>query len=92
MFLRLLSFCGSWDTRPIGFQKLDVWGLTSQVHVLKVGMPKVRFEPFAPQGEALSFEFPSGYGCYTRGEIYGEIVSPSPLQVFVWFSFLLSNM
>ena len=62
------------------------------MHFLKVGMPKVRFEPFAPQGEALSFEFPSGYGCYTRGEIYGEIVSPSPLQVFVWFSFLLSNM
>ena len=41
------------------------------MHVLKVGVPKVRFEPFAPQGEALSFEFPSGYGCYTRGEIDG---------------------
>ena len=53
------------------------------MHVLKVGVPKVRFEPFAPQGEALSFEFPSGYRCYTRGEIYGEIVSPSPLQVFM---------
>ena len=51
------------------------------MHVLKVGMPKVRFEPFAPQGEALSFEFPSGYGCYTRGEIYGEIVSQSLLPI-----------
>ena len=59
------------------------------MHVLKAGVPNVGFEPFAPQ-EVLSSLLV--VGCYTRGEVYVEIVSPSPLQAFVWFSSLLPNV
>ena len=32
-------------------------GLVSQVQVLKVGVPDVEFEPSAPHGASLGFEF-----------------------------------
>lgn len=34
------------------------WGLISQVHILKTGVPDVRLKPFPPQGEDAGFEFP----------------------------------
>ena len=37
-----------------------MWGVISQVHVLKVGLPDVGFDPFTTQEEALGFEFSSG--------------------------------
>ena len=44
------------DTSPIGFQSpiFGGWGITSQLQVLKVGVPAklMGYRPFAPQGEA----------------------------------------
>ena len=34
-----------------------IWGIMSQVYVLKVGMPKEVFKLFVPWGETLGFEF-----------------------------------
>ena len=45
-------------TSPVGLQSLIFWELLSQVLVLAIGVPNVGYEPFAPQGEALGFEFP----------------------------------
>ena len=44
------------------FTKLDV--LRAQVLVLKVGVPNVEFEPFAPQGKSLDFEYPLDSGSH----------------------------
>ena len=54
----------SWDISPIGFKTL---GLVSQVQVLKVEVPHVRFKPFPPRGETLGFEFPPGCGSPCQG-------------------------
>ena len=43
---------------PIGPESQVFYGLISQVLVLKLGVPGVTYESFAPQGEALAFEFP----------------------------------
>lgn len=51
------------------------WGLISQMHVLKVEVPNVRFKHFTPQGEAPDFEFPPVVGNCGGGGVYDEIVS-----------------
>ena len=33
------------------------------MHILKVEVPGMGFEPFSHQGESLGFEFSSGVGC-----------------------------
>lgn len=44
-----------------------IWGLIFQVLVLIVGVPHVKQEPFAPQGEAWGFEFPPDCGALGPG-------------------------
>lgn len=46
----------SWVWAPLVFSDM-FWGLIFQVLVLKVRVPAVGYEPFAPQGEAPDFEF-----------------------------------
>ena len=46
------SSVGLMGTSPIGLQSQMFLGLVSQLLVLKVGVPDVGYEPFAPQGEA----------------------------------------
>lgn len=60
------------------------WGLVSPVPVLKVMVPKVGYESFSLQEEALGFEFPSnceslrwGWGLW----LGGVSAFPSHLQV-----------
>lgn len=53
------------------------WGLDTQVQVLKVEVPDVRFKPFAPHGKAL--------GC---DGVHGAIV-PQPLLAASVFSPLI---
>lgn len=60
---------------PIAFQSQVFWGLLSQVLVLKPGVPKVGSKPFAPQGEALGFEFPPDFGMPCQVWRLEEIVS-----------------
>lgn len=60
---------------PIGFQRQMFWGLLFQVLVLKPGVPNVGYKPFAPQGEALGFEFPPNFGMPCQVWGLGEIVS-----------------
>lgn len=46
--------CYLWDLWWLS--KLMFWRLISQVWNLKVGVPRVEFKPFTPQGEAPGFE------------------------------------
>ena len=43
------------DPSPFGFQSYMVWGLISQVQVLKVVVPSVGLKPFTRRGEAGGF-------------------------------------
>lgn len=63
------------DMSPIHFQSYMFWGLISQVHILKVGVTNVRFQPFAPQGEVSRSESPPDSGLLCWDGVYGEIVS-----------------
>ena len=74
---------------PIGFQSQMFWGLIYQVPVFKVGVPDVGYDPFTPQGLALSFEFSSTYGSSPfcglpqwRWSLWWDYVSDFP----TWFS------
>lgn len=52
--------------------------LISQVQVLKIGVPSVGFNSFAPPGGATGFEFPLDRG------VYGEIVPQPLLPALMW--------
>ena len=54
------------------------------MQVLKVEMPDVGFKPFAPQGEALGFEFPPDCGSQYWDGVYGDIVSQLLLSTSIW--------
>lgn len=56
-----------WD--PLFLKVRCFGGLVSQVHVLKIGVPDVRFKFFDPQGEALGFELHLILGHRSRGRI-----------------------
>ena len=70
---------------PIGLQSQTFWGLIFQLPVLKIGLPNVGYEPFAPQGEALGFEFPPDCGSLHQDGVYGEIVSQPFPPASMWF-------
>lgn len=55
------------DTRPHCISKLDIYGLISQMQVLKGGVPNKGFKSFAPQEEAVGFEFSFDYGSWCLG-------------------------
>lgn len=63
-----------------------VWGLISQMHVLKAGVPNVGFELFTPQGEASGFEFPPDCGPPLLGwGLQQDCVPASPTHFDVVF-------
>lgn len=55
-----------------------MWGLISQVQILKVGS-YVGFKPFAPQGEAVGLEVPGLWLHCASGEVDGEAGVPASL-------------
>lgn len=57
------------------------------MQVLKVGVPNVVFRLFAPQEEAVGFEFPSQCGSLLLGwGLLRDCVSASPALVLCLFS------
>lgn len=68
-----------------------LWGLVTQVHVLKVGVPDVGLKPFTPQGEAQVCEFVTHMvvGCQAGDGIYGDIMSQPLLATW---GFLVCSM
>lgn len=71
-----------------------IWRFISQVQVSKVELPKVGFNAFTTQGEALSFEFLLIRDGHAKGGIYGEIASQPLLYALIcfFFFFLVSSM
>lgn len=57
---RHFSICHSWfgSCEPLGFQSQMFLVFISQVKVLKVGVPDVGYEPFAPQGGVPGLQVP----------------------------------
>ena len=78
------SLVGLVDTSPFGFQNLVFRGLVSQVQVLKVGVPDVRFKPFSPQGEAQVCKFPLSCWSWHQVGVYGKIVPQLLLPTSMW--------
>lgn len=73
------------DVEPPWFSKLEnLWGLISQVLVLKVGMSDVEFKPFTPQRDAPRFELPPVEGCSAEDGVYSVMVSQPPLPASMW--------
>ena len=71
---------------PCWFSKLDVMGGHLSSTCLKNWGTPFGVEPFAPQREAVGFEFPPVVGHHTGGEIDSKIVS-QPLQpILMWCS------
>lgn len=58
--------------------KARCFGGLSQIQVLKVGAPNVKFKPFAPQGETWVLSSLLLLGHSAEGWVYGKIV-PQPL-------------
>lgn len=78
-----------WRCKPYWFSELVFGGLISQAYVLKFGGSRVGFEPFAPQGVTLCFEFPLSCGtpCWSWG-LWWDYVPASFTQFnVVFFSF-----
>lgn len=72
-----------WTQAPM-VSKLDIRGILSQVQVLKGGVPNMGFKLFAPQEEAVGFEFPFDYGswCLTVG--FRVRLCSCPLTTSIW--------
>lgn len=85
------SLVGLLDVSPVGFQSYIFCGLVSQVYVLKVEMPYVVLKPFAPQGEALEFEFPPSSRSLCQGwGLWQDYVPAFPTSL--WVSSQLPNV
>ena len=68
------SLVGLVDPSPFGFQSYMVWGLISQVQVLKVVVPSVGLKPFTRRGEAGGFWVPSRLWVVALGDgVYGKM-------------------
>lgn len=62
------------------------WELISQIQVQNAVVPDVGFKPFAPQGEAPGFEFPSDCGSSGQGwSLQQDCVSASPTHFDMGF-------
>ena len=56
------------------------------MHVLKVGVPNVGFEPFTPQGESLGSEFPPVHGSPHWASLMAQRLKrlPAMRETWVW--------
>lgn len=63
-FLRSLKPCGACGYKPHWISELYICGLLSQMQVLKGAVPNEGFKSFAPQEEAVCFDFPFDYGSW----------------------------
>lgn len=90
-FLRSLKPCGFVDTRPHCISKLDIYGLISQMQVLKGGCLIRGSNPLLLRKKlwVLSSLLTMGHGAWDW--VYGEIVFLSPTRVRLGRSHLLDK-
>lgn len=80
------SLLGIVIASTVWFPEVEVLGLISQVHILKVGVLDMGFERFSIQGEAPGFGYLPDCGYCTGDGVYGEIVAQPLLSALVWTS------